>query len=137
MFVGSDEQPARLLVFTSHTQYTVEPELKVTKNALDVHHICIKMIVNSCTSSANDVLKGINTEWQIQRGIARSKKEDKDRNRYNLVPHLTKDTNGKVTNSPLDISNESQEVSPFSACDHGASIKRRARKHNKHKTEIT
>ena len=35
------------------------------------------------------------------------------RNRYNQVPHLTQDTNGKVTNSQLDSTNESQEVSPF------------------------
>ena len=35
-------------------------------------------------------------------------------NRYNQVPHLTQDTNGKVTNSQLDITNESQEVyNPF------------------------
>ena len=57
--------------------------------------------------------------------------------RYNQVPHLTQDTNGKVTNSQLDITNESQEVSPFPAGDHKATINRRARKHNKHKTEIT
>ena len=37
----------------------------------------------------------------------------KIRNRYNQVPHLTQDTNGKVTNSQLDTTNESQEVSPF------------------------
>ena len=30
------------------------------------------------------------------------------RNRYNQVPHLTQDTNGKVTNSQLDTTNESQ-----------------------------
>ena len=36
-------------------------------------------------------------------------------NRYNQVPHLTQDTNGKVTNSQLDTTNESQEVSPFPA----------------------
>ena len=29
-------------------------------------------------------------------------------NRYNQVPHLTQDTNGKVTNSQLDTTNESQ-----------------------------
>ena len=46
-------------------------------------------------------------------------------NRYNQVPHLTQDTNGKVTGSQLDITNESQEVSPFSAGDHKASINRR------------
>ena len=61
----------------------------------------------------------------------------KIRNRYNQAPHLTQDTNGKVTNSQLDITNESQEVSPFPAGDHKATINRRAQKHNKHTTEIT
>ena len=41
----------------------------------------------------------------------------KIRNRYNQVPHLTQDTNGKVTNSQLDTKNESQEGSPFPAGD--------------------
>ena len=62
----------------------------------------------------------------------------KIRNRYNQVPHLTQDsedTNGKVTNSQLDTTNESQEVSPFQAGDHNAHINRRAQRHNKHKTE--
>ena len=48
------------------------------------------------------------------------------RNRYNQAPHLTQDTNGKVTHSQLDITNESQEVSPFPAGDHKASTNRRA-----------
>ena len=39
----------------------------------------------------------------------------KIRNRYNQVPHLTQDTNGKVTNSQLDTTHESKEVSPFPA----------------------
>ena len=57
-------------------------------------------------------------------------------NTINQAPHLTQDTNGKRTTSQLDITNESQEVSPFSAGDHKASINRRARKQQK-KTEIT
>ena len=56
-------------------------------------------------------------------------------NRYNQVPLLTQDTNGKVTNSQLDTINESQEVSPFPAGDHEAQINRHAQRHNKHKTE--
>ena len=40
--------------------------------------------------------------------------------RYNQVPHPTQDTNGKVTNSQLDTTKESQEVSPFPAGDHKA-----------------
>ena len=51
------------------------------------------------------------------------------------VPHPTQDTNGKVTNSQLDTTNESQEVSPFPAGDHKAHINRRAQRHSKHKTE--
>ena len=46
------------------------------------------------------------------------RKRAKIRNRYNQAPHLTQDTNGKVTTSQLDITNESQEVSPFPAGDH-------------------
>ena len=60
-------------------------------------------------------------------------KGTKIRNRYNQVPHLTQDTNGKVTNSQLDTTNESQEVSPFPAGDHKAHINRRAQRHSKHK----
>ena len=50
------------------------------------------------------------------------------RNRYNQVPHLTQDTNGKVTNSQLDTTNESQEVSPFPVGDRKARINRRAQR---------
>ena len=50
-------------------------------------------------------------------------------NRYNQVPHLTQDTYGKVTNSQLDTTNESQEISPFPAGDHKAHINRRAQRH--------
>ena len=57
----------------------------------------------------------------------------KIRNRYNQVPHLIQDTNG--TNSQLDTTNESQEVSPFPAGDHKAHINRRSQMHSKHKTE--
>ena len=51
-------------------------------------------------------------------GIARQREVNKGakiRNRYNQAPHLTQDTNGKVTNSQLDTRNESQEVSPMNA----------------------
>ena len=64
--------------------------------------------------------------------IKKSKKEGKDQESfYNQAPHLTQDTNGKVTTSQLDITNESQEVSPSPAGDHKASTNRRAWKHNK------
>ena len=44
----------------------------------------------------------------------------KIRNRYNQVPHLTQDTNGKVRSLQLDTTTERTEVSPFPAGDHKA-----------------
>ena len=64
-----------------------------------------------------------------------SKSGCKDQESINQVPHLTQDTNWKVTNSQLDTTEESQEVSPFPAGDHKAHINRRAQRHSKHKTE--
>ena len=64
------------------------------------------------------------------------RKRVKIRKRYNQVPHLTQDNNEKVTNSQLDITNESQEVSLFPAGDHKATINRHAQKHSKHTTDI-
>ena len=70
-----------------------------------------------------------------QRDVCKVSKGAKIRNRYNQVPHLTQDTNGKVTRSQLDTTNDSQEVSPFPAGDHKAHRNRRAQRHSKHKTE--
>ena len=64
------------------------------------------------------------------------RKRTKIRNRYNQAPHLTQDTNGIVTTSQLDITNVSQEVSLFPVGNRKSLINRRARKHNKNKTEI-
>ena len=52
--------------------------------------------------------------------ISKERKRAKIRNRYNQASHLTRETNGKVTFSQLDITNEGQEVSPFPAGDHKA-----------------
>ena len=84
--------------------------------------------------------KSINVIFRISsvRYVGRSlplrnvSKGEKIRSRYNQVPHTTQDTNGKDTNSQLDTTNESQEVSPFPAGDHKAQINRRAQRHSKH-----
>ena len=73
----------------------------------------------------------------VQRSLFKVRKRARITNRYNEALHLTLDTNVKVTTSQLDIKNENQEVSPFPAGDLKASVNRRARKHNKNKTEIT
>ena len=69
--------------------------------------------------------------------LTKVSKGAKIRNQYNQVPHLTQDTNGKVTNSQLDTINKSREVSPFPAGDHEAHINRRSQRPSKHKTEKT
>ena len=56
----------------------------------------------------------------------KSKKEDKDQESIQSSTTPGQDTNGKVTTSQLDITNKSQEVSPFPAGDHKASANRRA-----------
>ena len=58
--------------------------------------------------------------------LCKVRKRTKIRSRYNQAPHMTQDTNEKVTTSQLDITNESQEVSPFPAGDHKASTNRPA-----------
>ena len=66
------------------------------------------------------------SHFSIFRNFRKVSKGAKIRNRYNQVPNLSQDTNGKVTNSQLDTTNETQEVSPFPAGDHKARINRHA-----------
>ena len=73
--------------------------------------------------------------WMKVKYICIVSKGAKIGNRYNQVPYLTQDTNGKVTNPQLDTTNKSQELSPFLAGDHKAHLNRRAQRHSKHKTE--
>ena len=46
----------------------------------------------------------------VNYGVSKVRKRAKIRNRYNQAPHQTQETNGKVTASQLDITNERQEV---------------------------
>ena len=47
----------------------------------------------------DDVIDAFNTTSRYLDDILKVSKVAKIRNRYNQVPHLTQDTNGKVTNS--------------------------------------
>ena len=70
----------------------------------------------------------VNMKQNNSRLLEKVSKGVKIRNQYSQVPHLTQDTNGKVTNSQLDTTNESQEVSPFPGGDHKAHINRRTQR---------
>ena len=113
------------------------PQHSIVFQLIDIfHNICLAFDYNkfSCNVFC-DVSKAFDRVWH--KGLLfKVSKGAKISNRYNQVPHLTKDTNGKVTNSQLDTANESQDVSPFPAGDHKAHIKnRRAQRHSKHKTK--
>ena len=94
-------------------------------NSMQTHHFRLNFYYFSCIYHSELQLNKANTS------------SAKNRNRYNQVPHLSQDTNGKVTNSQIDTTNESQEVSPSPAGDHKAHINRLAQRHSKHKTEKT
>ena len=53
------------------------------------------------------------------------RKTAKIRKRYNQVPHLTQDTTKESNKSSINVTNKSQEVSPFPAGDHMAAMNRR------------
>ena len=96
--------------------------------------ILFLVYINDLSDAIDGLVKIFADDTKVYHAIEVST-EKKIRNRYNQVPHLTQDTNGKVTNSQIDTTNESQEVSPFLAGDHNALINRRAQIHSKHKTE--
>ena len=108
----------------------------VTLNTPSHHKIQLINCPQSLEKSITVIFMGIipladKIEY-IKHYLNKVSKGAKIRNRYNQVPHLTQNTNGKVTNSQLDTTNESQEVSPFTAGDHKAHINRRAQRHSKH-----
>ena len=70
-------------------------------------------------------------QYAVEDSARKVRKRAKIWNRYNQAPHLTQDTNTKVTTLQFYITNERKEVSSFPAANHNASINRRARKHNK------
>ena len=75
--------------------------------ALGGQQICTSNIVKNKqveASHINEIVSVFNIK--VSKGA-------KIRNQYNQVRHLTTDANRKVTNTHLDTTNESQEVSPF------------------------
>ena len=68
--------------------------------------------------------------------VIKVSKGAKIRNRYNQVPHLTEDTNGKVTNSQQTPQTRAKRsaLSQQVTTKH-IYINRRAQRHSKHKTE--
>ena len=107
-------------------------ELKVDNNT-DCEMVWAKVIIQGSADLYIGFIyrpqtKATKNTYNVSKGA-------KIRNRYNQIPHLTQDTNGKVTNSQLDTTNESQEVSPFPTGDHKSHINRRAQRHSKHKIE--
>ena len=57
--------------------------------------------------------------------IVKVRKTVRIRNRYNQVPHLSQDTKWEGNKITINITNKSQEVSPFPSGDHKAAMNRR------------
>ena len=71
--------------------------------------------------------------WRL-RNILKVGNGAKIRNRYNQVPHLTQDTNGKVTNSQKTPQTRAKRPAPPSRRPQSTHKQTRT-KHSKHKTE--
>ena len=74
---------------------------------------------------------GIYKDVNFRVNIFKSKKEGKDHESIQSSPTPEPGYKWESDNLTIDITNESQEVSPFPAGEHKASINRRARKQNK------
>ena len=57
--------------------------------------------------------------------ISKVRKTARIRNRYNQVPHLSQDTKWESNKVTINITNKSQEVSPFPSSEHKAAMNRR------------
>ena len=70
---------------------------------------------------------------------AKVRRTAKIRKQYNQAPHLTQDTTWESRSNinTINITNKSQEVSPFPAGDHKAAMNsnEQTRKHEKTKTQ--
>ena len=80
------------------------------ENATEVCR-CLRLLLAALVEHIKRSVLQARLSWG--QSLCKVGKGAKIRNRYNQVPYLTQDTNGKVTNSQLDTTNESQEVSPF------------------------
>ena len=120
MSLSDDKQADVIDAFNTTSRYL--------DDILNIKNVYFDNMVSQIYLSTLQLNKANTSDTEVSKGA-------KIRNRYNQVPHLTQDTNGKVANSQLDTTNESQEVSPFPAGDHKAHINRRAQRHSKHKTE--
>ena len=134
--------------WSSMGMVVIQPYSSVSKlKKTNTKFLCCTGFLNSIKTVKQDLLLNLALVRQqnflklltscltaVKKHVIKVSKGAKIRNRYSQVPHLTQDTNGKVTKSQLDTTNECQEVSPFPAGDHKAHINRRAQRHSKRKT---
>ena len=78
--------------------------------------------------------KDVSSSLTKDKSLNKVKKMAKIRNRYNKVPHLTHDTTWESDKNTINITNKSQEVSPFPAGHHKAAMNRRESMTNKRHT---
>ena len=70
---------------------------------------------------------GVRKLWHLAYSLPLNKvrKTARIRIRYNQVPHLSQDSEWESNKITINITNKSQEVSPFPSGDHKAAMNRR------------
>ena len=98
--------------------------LSLLKGRYDETFAGLRLLFMGCRFSIYSLFIDIHNSFMdiIHLWISKVIKGAKIKNQYTQVPHLTQDTNGKVTDSQLDTTNESHEGSPFIAGEHKAHI---------------
>ena len=114
--------------------FSVKPEICMHQMTHETILSCVRLEIKASlarkTQPWQNTAKsrgcGLEPNWRhYVVSLSKKRKRAKITILYNQAPHLTQDTNGKVT-SQLDITKESQVVGPFPAGDHKASTNRRA-----------
>ena len=69
----------------------------------------LSLFCNKFNIFNNTVARMLDSMYRVTLRLLEVGKRAKIRNQYNQVPHLTQDTNGKVTNSHLDITHHKRD----------------------------
>ena len=108
------------LAFRKHSHVNQDcaiPDTSGVTCCLDISVYCILLVYLQCYY-----------------GMYKVRKTAKIRNQYNQESHLSQDTKWESKKITINITNKSQEASPFPPGDHKAAINEQTQKHDKHKT---
>ena len=95
----------------------------------------IKVLKNPLCKSSQALQTGLRSLDMANSRVCKVSKVAKIRNRHNQAPHLTQDTNGKVTNSQKTPQTRAKRSAPPPSRRPRSTHKQTRTQHSKHKTE--